>query len=141
MFMSLPPGKFRLRQIMCRKQQENKVYPSPGDPFELSQGVIRSAFEFYQSLETTCQFQSSPPESSIPVIESHQNCHEPASYLTRKRSTSRWFLRYRDKPAKSLSKSLSTKDFGTLLSIMPHWPQGNSSYAGETSKGDDSKVC
>lgn len=39
------------------------------------------------------------------------------------------------------AKSLSTKDFGTLLSIMPHWPQGNSRYAGETSKGDDSKIC
>lgn len=50
----------------------NKVYPFPGDPFETSQAIIRSAFESHQSSETTGQSQSSPPESSISVVDSNR---------------------------------------------------------------------
>lgn len=59
----------------------NKVYPSPSDPFETSQGLIRSAFESHQSSETTGQIQSSPPESSIPVVDSHQTITDPPQTL------------------------------------------------------------
>lgn len=55
------------------ERARNNVYPSPSDPFETSQGIIRSAFESHQSSETTGQIQSSPPESSIPVVASHQS--------------------------------------------------------------------
>lgn len=51
----------------------NMVFPSLSDPIETTQGIIRSAFESHQSSETTGQIQSSPPESSIPVVDSHQS--------------------------------------------------------------------
>ena len=41
-------------------------------PFEFSRGIISSAFESEQSLETTCYVQPSPPRNNFPIIESHQ---------------------------------------------------------------------
>lgn len=57
-------------------------HPGLCAPFEPSQGIIRSAFELHQSLETTCHFQSSQPSSNIPVVESHQTITNPPQILS-----------------------------------------------------------
>lgn len=51
---------------------KNRLHPYLGVPFEFSRSIISSAFESKQSLETTCHFQPSPPQSNFPVVESHQ---------------------------------------------------------------------
>lgn len=53
--------------------EKNRFYQYLGVRFEFSRGIISSAFESEQSLETTCHVQPSPPQNNFPVIESHQN--------------------------------------------------------------------
>lgn len=114
----------------------NRVYPSLGNPFELSQGVILSAFESHQPLERTCHFQSSRPESSIPVVESHQTIMNPPRTLLKNVQSAAGSYDTVMSPPKALHRSL-----WQLVVNYAALAVRKLKFCGETGKGDDKKGC